>query len=138
MRYLVLLVVAILITGCGSKNASPNSLPEVVQKIGVIVEKEEVPIEEIENGDTRVNTSIYASIFSGGRISLGLGFLFSPSGSGNKSEIPVRYEVKMLDGSEMVLYSESRHFEVDDCVEITINQNVEENPPLMKRKKGGC
>ena len=138
MRYLICIFTAILIAGCGSKNANSDALPEAVQKTGIIVVKEEVPVEELEENDSGVRTSVYASIFSGGRISLGLGFLFSPSNSSHKSEPPVRYEVKMLDGSELVLYSESRDFEVDDCVDVTINQDVEKYPPIMKRNKGGC
>jgi len=137
-RYMPLLIIGLLITGCASKNLAPGSLPEVVQKTGVIIAKEEIQLDDIEEKDTGVRTSVYASIFSGGRISLGLGFLFSPSGSEDKSETPIRYEIKMLDGSEMVLYSESANFEVEDCVEVTINEDVEKYPPAIRRSKGGC
>ena len=138
MRYLSFLLSAVLIAGCGSKNASPEALPEAIQKTGIIVTKEEVSLEDIEKSDSRVRTSIYASIFSGGRISLGLGFLFSPSGSDDKSETPIRYEVKMLDGSELILYSESKDFEIDDCVDVTISEDVDKHPPIMQRNKDGC
>ncbi|MFV2032930.1 MAG: hypothetical protein ACC663_10575 [Gammaproteobacteria bacterium] len=137
-RYMPLLIIGLLTAGCASKNLPPGSLPEVVQKTGVIIAKEKIQLDDIEEKDIGVRTSIYASIFSGGRISLGLGFLFSPSGSEDKSETPIRYEIRMLDGSEIVLYSDIANFEVEDCVEVTINEDVEKYPPIMRRNRSGC
>ncbi len=128
----------VLLVACGSKNPSEDDRPDEINKTGVVVAKQVIPIHEIEDEGLNVDTRIFASIFSGGRISIGLGFLFSPSSSHEIPKKPVRYEVKMMDGSEFILYSDNYDFEIDDCVDITIHKDVENHPPQMKHNEDGC
>ena len=71
-------------------------------------------------------------------MSFGIGFLLSAFGSDEEPEQLVRYEVKLLDGSDLALYSASHDFEVDDCVEISMHEDLEQHPPSMKRNKDAC
>lgn len=136
MRYPILILATLLALGCGSKQPAAEK-PDPIVKYGLITDKEEVDLETVES-DSRVNTSIFASISTGGRFSIGLGFLLGPFKSSKSEESPLRYEVAFVDGGEMTIYHLSTLFEVDDCVEITIYPDEEENPPTMVRSKDGC
>lgn len=138
MRLFLFLFTLLFLSACSTKTPDSAAMPDVVNKTGVVVAKQVIPVHEIDDEGLNVDTRIFASIFSGGRISLGLGFLFSPSNSSETPVKPVRYEVKMMDGSEFVLYSENEDFEIDDCVDITIYEDVENHPPQMERNKDGC
>ncbi len=136
MRCLFLILLLFNIAACGSK--STDDLPDVVIKTGRIINKEFVAIEEVTSGGVKVNPSIFASIFSGGRISFGLGFLFTSDDDSYTTETVTRYRIKMLDGSEMEIFSDSTKFQIDDCVEVTIHKDVEKKPPKLKRLEGNC
>ena len=136
MRFLILLLGASLAFGCATKSGNEIE-PEIITKVGVIKSKEDVEMEQVES-DTRVNTSVHARISTGGRVSIGLGFLFFPFTSSSSDIEPVRYEVELIDGGQMTIYHDSRDFEVDDCVEITLHPDEEKHPPTMKHSRGGC
>ena len=136
MRCLLLIIWLFSIVGCSGK--STDDLPDVVNKAGRIINKEFVAIEEVTSGGIKVNPSIFASIFSGGRISFGLGFLFTSDDDSYTTETVTRYQIRMLDGSEMEIFSDSTKFQVDDCVEVTINKDVENIPPKLERLDGNC
>ena len=136
MRYLFLILLLINIVACSSK--SMDDVPDVVNKTGRIINKEYVAIEEVSSGGVSVNPSIFASIFSGGRISLGLGFLFTSEDDSYTTETTTRYKIKMTDGSEMDIFSNSTQYQVDDCVEVIVHKDVENNPPRLERLEGGC
>ncbi|MEM7563862.1 MAG: hypothetical protein AAF353_12545 [Pseudomonadota bacterium] len=133
MKHGIMILSLILLTACSSKSIEQSSPPET--KFGLITEKEEV---DLKNQDSKTRTSVFASVSSGGRVSVGIGFLVGLFNSGKKEENPVRYEVSLLDGSEITIYHSSRHFEVDDCVQITLHDDTEETPPDMERSKAGC
>jgi len=136
MRCLILFLLLFNIAACGSK--STDDLPDVVVKTGKIVDKEFVAIEEATSGGVKVNPSIFASIFSGGRISFGVGFLFSSDDDSYTTETVTRYLIRTLDGSEMEIFSDSARFQVDDCVEVTIHKDAEKIPPKLEPLEGGC
>ncbi len=136
MRFSIPILIVLLLLGCSSSKPHENE-DEVITRIGVITAKEDVDLNQVEKKNN-VNTSVYGSISTGGRISIGLGFLLSPLFSGGSDKDPVRYEVELMDGVQITIYHESRDFEVDDCVEITSHPDEEKNPPIMKRNKGGC
>jgi hypothetical protein len=135
MRTAILLLAALLVFGCGSKNAS-ESEAEIITKFGVITAKEDVEMRDVEEG-TRSNTSVYGGISSGGGFGIGLGVFLSP-GSDSGAVEPVRYQVELKDGGQITVYHDSHDFEPGDCVEITVYPDEEENPPVMKRNKDGC
>jgi len=136
MRYSSLLLAVVLVFGCSSKKPTEDEA-EIITRVGVIIAKEDVNMEQVEE-DSKVRTTVYGSVSSGSGVSIGMGFLLSPFFSSDSDRDPVRYEVDLKDGGQITVYHESQDFEVDDCVEITIYPDEEKNPPAMKRDKGGC
>jgi hypothetical protein len=135
MRTAILLLAALLVFGCGSKNASENEA-EIITKFGVITAREDVEMSDVEEG-TRSDTSVYGGISSGGGFGIGLGVFLSP-GSDSGPVKPVRYEVELKDGGQITVYHDSHDFELGDCVEITVYPDEEEYQPVMKRNNDGC
>lgn len=136
MRNIILLVSTLLVFGCSAKSPTEDE-SEIITRVGLIIAKEDVNMDQVEK-DSKVRTTVYGSVSSGGGVSIGLGFLLSPFFSADSERDPVRYEVDLKDGGQITVYHESQDFEVDDCVKITIYPNEEKNPPAMKRDRGGC
>jgi len=134
MRSAIMLLTLALLYGCATSKPSES---EFVTRIGVIVGKEVVDLEAGSN-DTRVDKSVSVGVSSGGGFAIGLGFLLSPSSRSADENPPVRYRVELMDGGQMTVFHESNLFEVEDCVEITSLAGDDQNPPIMKRIKGGC
>jgi hypothetical protein len=138
MRYSIILITALLLFGCSSKSTHEDDA-EIITKIGVIASREDVSMDDVEKDTgTRGRTSVYGSVSSGGGVSIGLGFLLGSFSSGSSDPEPVRYEVNLIDGGQMTIYHDSRDFEVEDCVKITVHPDEKKHPPTMKRNKGGC
>ena len=93
---------------------------------------------ENAGSDNKVNTSVHASVASGGGLSIGPGFLVSPLSGGKSVHHPVRYQVELLDAEPITVYHESDLFDVDACVEIISLVGDDKNPLLMQRIQGGC
>jgi len=129
-----MLLTLALMCGCASKQPSES---DFVTRIGVIVGKEVVDL-EAGSTDTRTSTSVSVGASSGGGFAIGLGFLLSPGSRSSSEKPPVRYLVDLMTGEQLTVFHESNLFEVDDCVEITSLEGDDENPPMMKRIKGGC
>ena len=119
MRRWLLVLMLMLATACTSKAVPENT--EVVTKFGLITAKEEVELGQVEQS-SKTRTSVYGSVSSGGGIRIGVGFLVGLFDSEQLEEDPIRYDVKLLDGSEIEIYHLSRNFEVDDCVMITLQE----------------
>lgn len=138
MRYLIILITAMLLFGCSSKSAHEDGA-EIITKVGVVAAKEDVSMNDVEKDTaTRGRTSVYGSVSSGGGVSIGIGFLLGAFSSGSSDPDPVRYEINLLDGGQMTIYHDSRDFEVDDCVKIIVHPDEKKHPPVMERNKGGC
>ena len=135
MQKLILVAILLLVTACSSKSAVESE--NQIVKFGLISEKEEVDLDQMKK-KSKTKTSVYASVGSGGGVSIGIGFLVGLLGSDESEENPVRYEVQLVDGGDLTIYHISRHFEVDDCVMITLHEDEDEIPPLMERSKDGC
>lgn len=135
MRINILLVAMLLVCGCASKTARDEAAP-VITKYGLITAKQEATQEGAK--DSRVNTSVYGSVSSGGGVSIGIGVLLSSFLSGNSDQPPIRYEVDLIEGDAMTIFHDSRDFAVGDCVLITVHPNEEKNPPTMQRSPGNC
>ena len=136
MRHTIVVILTLLLIACSSKQAQEEEA-KIITKTGVIAAREEVSMDDVERG-TRGRTSVYGSISSGGRVSIGIGFLLGAFSSGSSDPEPVRYEINLLDGGQMTIYEDSRDFEVGDCVTIRLHPDEEKHPPEMKRNKGGC
>ena len=139
MHYSILLLAALLVFGCSSKNTYQDEA-EVITRVGIVTAKEDASLNDIEK-DTGSRTSVYGSVSSGGggsSISIGVGVLLSSLFSSDSDPELVRYEVDLKDGGQFTIYLESRDFEIDDCVEISVHPDEDEHPPTMKRSKGAC
>ncbi len=136
MRYSILLLFVLFVFGCSSKNAHEDDA-EIITKIGVISAKEDASLNDVEK-DKNVSTSVYGSVSSGGGVSIGIGVLLSSFLSGDSDQDLVRYEVGLKDGGQFTIYHDSRDFEVEDCVEITVYPDEDKHPPTMKRNKEAC
>lgn len=136
MKYSILLFILLLGIGCSAKHP-PAHEAEIITRLGIIAAREDVSLDQVEK-DTNVNTSIYASVSSGGRVSFGLGILLYPFTSGSSRPDPVRYQINLQDGGQMTIYHDSRDFAVDDCVEIRVHPDEKNHPPTMKRNQGAC
>jgi hypothetical protein len=136
MRSTIMLLTLALLYGCAAGSAPENDA-EFVTRIGVIKAKQVIDPENA-GSDKQVNTSVHASVSSGGGLSIGLGFLVSALSGDASRDHPVRYQVELLDGEPITVYHESDLFEVEDCVELSSMAGDNETPPLMKRIKGGC
>ncbi len=132
MRFAIVLLTLAVLHGCASKQPDET---DFVTRIGVIVGKEVVDLEA--GGERRTSTSVSVGASSGGGFAIGLGFLMSPSRNSDEKP-PVRYRVDLINGEQLTVFHESNLFEIDDCVEITSLVGDDQNPPMMKRIKGGC
>ena len=135
MRTSILLLVALLVSGCSSKKADENGTGST-KKIGMIIAREDVETMDVEE-ETRTNTSAYGGVSSGG-FAIGSGVLFSPRTSGVSARKPMRYEVELQNEGRITVYHDSYDFQIGDCVEIGLYPDEEEHLPTMKRIKGGC
>ena len=137
MRFSILILVAVLASGCSTKSSRDEALNAIV-KHGTIVSREEVSMEEARTS-TRGTTSVYGSVSSGGGVSIGVGIgvLLSSIGSSSSSDL-VRYEIDLEDEGQITIFHSSRDFEVGDCVEITVFEDEAERPPTMRRDEGAC
>ena len=134
MRSAIFLLTLLLLGGCAAKKPAED---EYVTRVGVITSKAVVDPEQARS-QGRVNTSVSASVSSGGGFSIGLGFLLGSFSQGSSKKPAVRYTVEQADGEQATIYHESDVFEVGDCVEIRSIPDDDNNPPLMKRLKDGC
>ncbi|MCG6891622.1 MAG: hypothetical protein LJE92_18725 [Gammaproteobacteria bacterium] len=136
MRSILMLLTLALLYGCASNKPAEDDT-QFITRIGVIKSKDVVELENA-SGDKKVNTSVHASVSSGGGVSIGLGFLVMAMSGGSSEDPPVRYQVELADGEKMTVYHKSNDFEVDDCVEIKSRVGDDEKSPQMKRLKDGC
>ena len=131
MRLPIAILLVTLLAACGGKAAREDG-PEVITRSGVIIAREQVSSDEArDNVNTR--TSVYASVSSGGRVSIGIGVLLSSILAGSSSSQPVRYEVEFDDNDSMTIYHDSPDFAVGDCVEIRVHPDEKKHPPAMRR-----
>ena len=120
---------------CGSKSGQPDEPPIV--NFGVIAAKQDATRDQVQSA-TRGTTSVYGSISSGGRVSIGVGIGVLLGGSSSSKPQPLRYDVDLSDGGQITIYDESPNFEVGDCVRITVFPDQQKHPPEMERSKDGC
>jgi hypothetical protein len=111
--------------------------PQRVTRGDVISSREVVDLEDSRN-ESRVSTSVTASVSSGDGLAIGLGFLMSPLFSDTAENPPVGYRVDLLEGEQISVFHQSDLFEVGDCVEISTLPDDDTRPPVMKRVEDAC
>ena len=137
MRNALLVSLLLLAAACSSKSSQPSEPPIV--KFGVIAAKQDATSDQVQSA-TRGTTSVYGSISTGGRVSIGVGVgvLLGTFGSSSSAEQPVRYDIDLQDGGQITIYHQSPDFAVDDCVRITVYADEQKHPPNMERSQQGC
>jgi len=118
--------------------ATPQPSEPPIVKYGVIAARQDVSRDQAQSA-TRGTTSVYGSISSGGRVSIGVGIgVLLGTFGGNSEQQPVRYDINLQDGGQITVYHDSRNFEVGDCVRITVYPDEQKHAPDMERSKEGC
>ncbi len=137
MRNALLASLLLFAAACGTRSSQPPEPPIV--KFGVIAAKKDASQDQVQSA-TRGNTSVYGSISTGGRVSIGVGIgvLLGSIGAGSSDPQPVRYDIDLTDGGQITIYHESQLFEVDDCVRITVYPDEQKRATEMERSKEGC
>lgn len=131
MRPGIVALTLLLAAGCSAKSAREDAANVIVRE-GTIAAREQVSSDEArDNVNTR--TSVYGSVSSGGRVSIGIGVMLSSILAGSSSSQPVRYEVEFDEDDSMTIYHDSPDFAVGDCVEIRVHPDEKKHPPAMKR-----
>ena len=72
MRYALLIVPLLLVAACSSKNAAFDQADADI-RVGLIKARDDVSLGQVEQERSRVNTSVSASVSSGGGVAIGLG-----------------------------------------------------------------
>lgn len=136
MQISILLIIALLISGCSAKKSDKNDTGSI-GVTGVIIAREDAGTIDVED-ENRTHSGAYGRISIGGGIGIGSGVLFSPWTSGSSTRPPMRYEVELQAGDRMTVYHDSYDFQIGDCVEIDQYPDNEAHPPSMKRIQSGC
>ncbi len=128
-------LVALLLGGCAAGGTPPQD--ELVVLAGIVVDRQLVDTGEARS-KTRVDTSIHATVSSGGGFAIGLGFLLSPFLSSDEVKQAMRYDIDLIDGDRMTVYHDDRGFYPGDCVEIRVHPNQDRYPPTLRRNPAAC
>ena len=135
VRSIPLWLGVLLLVGCAASNIPPED--ELVVRAGIVVDRQLVDTGEARS-KTRVDTSVHATISSGGGFAIGLGFLLSPFLSSDDVKQAMRYDIDLVDGDRMTVYHDDRGFYPGDCVEIRVHPNQQKYPPILRRNPAAC
>ncbi|MFA9420071.1 MAG: hypothetical protein ACERLB_07960 [Gammaproteobacteria bacterium] len=130
MRFWILCLVSLSLSGCGLTGSTSGQLKVesgILQATGIIKAREILDLKTIE-------VSTEAASVDGK--SFGLEYL--ASGEGYKSSTAIRYDIELLEGSLVSVYSESWRYRVDDCVSVIINLDDNKTPPVIFLNNNDC
>lgn len=134
MRFTILTLVSLLLAGCGSFASTSGQMKVdsgILQATGVIVAREIFDLKGV------INTTPDTGAASVDNKSFGLEYL-AASDNGYKSNTAIRYDIKLLEGSLLTIYSEAWRYQVDDCVNVMIDLEDKKTPPLITLNKNDC
>jgi len=132
MRFWILCLVSLSLSGCASSGSTSGQLKVesgILQATGIIKAREILDLKNID-----ASRSSEASGTEGQ--SFGLEYL--SSGSGYKSSTAIRYDIELLEGNLVSVYSESWRYRVDDCVSVIINLEDNKTPPVIFLNNNDC
>ena len=132
MRFWIFSLVILSLLGCGSTGSSSGQMTidsGILQATGIIKAREILVLKTI---DARTSSEI-AGIEGE---SFGLEYL--SSGSGYQSSTAIRYDIELLEGRLVSVYSESWRYRVDDCVSVIINLDDNKTPPVIFLNNNDC
>jgi hypothetical protein len=132
MRFWILCLVSLSLSGCGSAGSTSGQLKVesgILQATGIIKAREILDLKKIEVGSSSEASDIEGQSF---------GLEYLSSGSGYKSSTAIRYDIELLEGNLVSVYSESWRYRVDDCVSVIINLEDNKIPPVIFLNNNDC
>jgi len=99
----------------------------ILQATGIIKAREILDLKTIE-----------VSTEAAGVDGKSFGLEYLASGEGYKSSTAIRYDIELLEGSLVSVYSESWRYRVDDCVSVIINLEDKKIPPEIFLNNNDC
>jgi len=101
----------------------------ILQAAGVIRAREILDLKTIDTGNSSEVTGVEGKSF---------GLEYLSSGSGYKSSTAIRYDIELIEGSFLTVYSESWRYRIDDCVSVIINLDDNKIPPDIFLNNNDC
>ena len=132
MRFWILCLVSLSLSGCGSTGSSSGQMKiesGILKATGIIKAREILDLKTIDAGSKSAVSGIEGQSF---------GFEYLSSGSGYKSSTAIRYDIELLEGNLVSVYSESWRYRVDDCVSVIINLEDSKIPPVIFLNNNDC
>ena len=132
MRFWILCLVSLSLSGCGSTGSTSGQLnveSGILQATGIIKAREILDLKTIDASTSSEIAGIEGKSF---------GLEYLSSGKGYKSSTAIRYDIELLEGSLVSVYSESWRYRVDDCVSVIINLDDNKTPPVIFLNNNDC
>jgi hypothetical protein len=132
MRFWILSLVSLSLLGCGSTGSTSGQMTVdsgILQAAGIIRAREILDLKTIDTSTSSEVTGVEGKSF---------GLEYLSSGSGYKSSTAIRYDIELLDGNFLTVYSEAWRYRVDDCVSVIINLEDDKTPPDIFLNNNDC
>ena len=134
MRYLILFLSCLALVGCGSSGSTSGQMKVesgVLRATGVIKTREIFDLRKLEKTSVTDAADADDNTF-------GLEYLTEASSNGYRSSTAIRYDIKLLEGNFLTLYSEAWRYRIDDCVSVIIDLEDNKIPPVIFLNNNDC
>ena len=132
MRFWIFSLVSLSLLGCGSTGSTSGQMTidsGILQATGIIKAREILDLKTIDASTSSEMAGIEGKSF---------GLEYLSSGKGYKSSTAIRYDIELLEGNLVSVYSESWRYRVDDCVSVIINLEDNKTPPVIFLNNNDC
>ena len=132
MRFWILSLISLSLLGCGSTGSTSGHMTVdsgILQAAGIIRAREILDLKTIDTSTSSEVTGVEGKSF---------GLEYLSSGSGYKSSTAIRYDIELIEGNFLTVYSESWRYRVDDCVSVIINLDDDKIPPDIFLNNNDC
>ena len=103
----------------------------VLRATGIIKAREIFDLKKLENTSSTETAVADDNTF-------GLEYLTKASSSGYRSSTAIRYDIELLGGNFLTVYSEAWRYRVDDCVSVIIDLEDNKTPPVIFLNNNDC
>jgi len=132
MRFWILSLVSLSLLGCGSTGSSSGQMTidsGILQATGIIRAREILDLKTIDTSTSSEATGVEGKSF---------GLEYLSSGTGYKSSTAIRYDIELLEGNFLTVYSEAWRYRVGDCVSVIIKLDDNKTPPVIFLNNNDC
>jgi hypothetical protein len=132
MRFCLISLLGLTLSGCASTASTTGEMKVesgVLRATGIIVEREIFDLKRIDK-----NTETAAD----NENTFGLEYLTEASSSGYRSSTAIRYDIEVLGGGFLTVYSEAWRYRKDDCVSVIIDLEDKTTPPVIFLNNNDC